>query len=60
MKPVYSAEQWRAHYARRANICRIDAAQAAKVRRHDIAATLRRVARDYLNMARFAALKVTQ
>lgn len=58
MRRVYTAAEWRDHYARRANGCRIDAAHAAKVNRHDIAALLRRVARDYLDLARFAALKV--
>lgn len=52
-----TAAEWLAYYARRANQCRIDAAHAAKVRRPDIAATLRGVARDYLAMARFAAFK---
>lgn len=60
MAKQYPAEVWRDHYARRAHGCSRDAVSAARSNRPDIAALLRKVARDYLAMARFAALKVTQ
>ena len=57
MARQYSAEQWRDHYVRRARGCSTDAVSAAKSHRPDIAELLRKVARDYLQMARYAALK---
>lgn len=56
----YTAEVWRDHYARRAHGCSIDAVSATRSNRPDLAALLRKVGRDYLAMARFAALKVDQ
>jgi len=55
-----SAAQWRDHYARRAHLLSMDAVSASRSNRPDLAATLRAVGLDYLLMARFAAMKVTQ
>lgn len=54
---THTAEQWRDYYAHKARVCSTDAVTAAKAHRPDIAALLRETARDYLAMARFAALK---
>lgn len=60
MAAQLTAEQWRDHYARRARTCATDALHAARCHRPDIAAVLRQVARDYLQYARYAALKAAQ
>lgn len=56
---AYSAEQWRDHYALRARRCSTDAVACVKANRPDIAALLRKTARDYLQMARYAAFKAS-
>ncbi len=54
---MLTAHDYYAHAVRRACQLRIDAAMACRVHRPDIAGQLRTMARHYLNVARFAALK---
>lgn len=54
-----AALEFRAFFAKRAGQLRIDANEACRVGRPDIAAQLRASARVYLNNARFADMKVT-
>ena len=53
-----TAGAYLAYAAKRANQLRVEAAQAVRLGRPDIAAMLRQSARVYLDNARFASMKV--